>query len=207
MVSKTTVSKTTAMQLQAIRHPIHVQSSGVMVSPGRYVNLAKGPVTLEQRMRASIKAAMRKGKFKYRTARCENMIVECILTARHYRDNPHFSHAGKKVTRKSFGTARPNNRNQEGIRFYFIGMLWYAWVIGTGQKPMVNNRRHPDLPFVVFVKSIAPWFGLGNVIKNLERFQGFRKQALHGEVQMGAANGITAHSETEKGSSSRARAI
>ena len=56
------------------------------------------------------------------------------------------------------------------------------------------------LPFVVFVKSIAPWFGLGNVIKNLERFQGFRKQALQGEVQMGAANRITTNGSSSSAS-------
>lgn len=159
-----------------------------MVSPGRYVNLIKGPLTLEQNIRATIQPAMRKARFKYRTARCEDMILEAILTARHYRENPHYSHAGKKVTRLSFGTGRPNDRNQEGIRFYLLGMLWYAWVIGTSEKPVVNNRRNPDLPFVAFVKSIAPWFGLGNVIKNLERFQSFRRLTLQGEIRISPAN-------------------
>jgi hypothetical protein len=188
MASKKVHGKSKAMQIQSTLVPTATVPKGIMVSPGRYVNLAKGPATLEERMRASIKTTMRKARFQFRTARCEDMILECILTARHYREHPHFSHAGIKVTRLSFGTSRSNDRNQEGIRFYLIGMLWYAWVIGTGEKPIVNNRRNPDLPFVTFVKSIAPWFGLGNVIKNLERFQSFRKRTLQGKIQIKGAN-------------------
>lgn len=187
-ISNTTASNTTVSQSPAAFKPVHSNSSGVMVSPGRYVNLARKPLTLEQRIRVSVKKTMRKARFKYRTARCEDMILEAILTARHYRENPHFSHAGKKVTRSTYGTERPNDRKQEGIRFYLLGMLWYAWIIGTGEKPVVNNRRNPDLPFVVFVKSIAPWFGLGNVIKNLECFQSFRKLTLQGEIRISPAN-------------------
>ena len=187
-ISNTTASNTTVSQSPAAFKPVHSNSSGVMVSAGRYVNLARKPLTLEQRIRVSVKKTMRKARFKYRTARCEDMILEAILTARHYRENPHFSHAGKKVTRSTYGTERPNDRKQEGIRFYLLGMLWYAWIIGTGEKPVVNNRRNPDLPFVVFVKSIAPWFGLGNVIKNLECFQSFRKLTLQGEIRISPAN-------------------
>ena len=153
--------------------------SGVMVSPGRYVDLSGKPLTQEQRIRASIQRAMRQAHFKYQSAHCENLIYECIQTARHYRAHPHVSFNGKKLTRLSFGTRRPNNRNQEGIRFYFIGRLWYAWCMGTGKKPEVNNRRNPDLPFVQFVKSIGPWFGLGNVIKNLERYQSYRRATIN----------------------------
>ncbi len=187
-ISKTTARNTTVSQSPAAFKPIHSDSSSVMVSPGRYVNLAREPLTLEQRIRVSVQKTMRKARFKYRTARCEDMILEAILTARHYRDNPHFSHAGKKVTRSTYGTERPNDRKQEGIRFYLLGMLWYAWVIGNSEKPVINNRRNPDLPFVVFVKSIAPWFGLGNVIKNLECFQSFRKLTLQGEIRISPAN-------------------
>jgi hypothetical protein len=44
--------------------------------------------------------------------------------------------------------------------------------------PVVNNRRNPDTQFVTFVKSLGVWFGLGNVVKNLERYQAYRKYAL-----------------------------
>ena len=93
----------------------------------------------------------------------------------------------------SYGTERPNDRNQEGIRFYLLGMLWYAWFIGTSEKPVTNNRKNPDSPFVTFVKSIAPWFGLGNVIKNLEGFQSFRKLTLNGEIRISPANCSAVH--------------
>jgi hypothetical protein len=178
MATKTTIDPFAVNQMESPSALTTEKHRGVMVSPGRYIDLSGSPLTLEQRMRASIQRAMRQGHFKYRSVRCEDMILECILTARHYREHPHVSFNGKKLTRLTFGTRRPNNRNQEGIRFYFLGMLWYVWFMGTGQKPVVNNRHNPDLPFVQFVKTIAPWFGLGNVIKNLERFQSYRSATL-----------------------------
>ena len=36
------------------------------------------------------------------------------------------------------------------------------------------------MQFVVFVKTLAPWFGLGNVVKNLERYQSYRKATMAG---------------------------
>jgi len=182
MARKQTIDQFALNQNQALPELSSQVPSGIMVSPGRYVDLSGKPPTQEQRMRASIQRAIRQAHFKYRTARCEDMIYECILTARHYRKHPHVSFNGKKLTRLNFGTRRPNNRNQEGIRFYFLGMLWYAWFMGTGKKPVVNNRRKPDLPFVQFVKTIAPWFGLGNVIKNLERFQSYRCATFKNKV-------------------------
>jgi hypothetical protein len=119
-------------------------STGVMVSPGRYVNLGGGPRTLEQKIRASIDGAMRCATFTQNCLRCENILVEAILLARQYRLTPHYSYRGKKVTRQSFGTKRPNNRNQELIRFYLLSKLWYCYFLGTGSKPEVNNRRNPD---------------------------------------------------------------
>jgi len=152
--------------------------TGVMVSPGRYVNLERGSLTLEQKMRASIDGAMRGAKFTHDCLRCENILVETILLARQYRLTPHYSYRGKKVTRQSFGTKRPNNRNQELIRFYLLSKLWHCYLLGTRSVPVVNNRRNPDTQFVTFVKSLGVWFGLGNVVKNLERYQAYRKYAL-----------------------------
>ena len=98
-------------------------STGVMVSPGRYVNLGGGPRTLEQKIRASIDGAMRCATFTQNCLRCETILVEAILLARQYRLTPHCSYRGKKVTRQSFGTKRPNNRKQELIRFYLLSKL------------------------------------------------------------------------------------
>jgi hypothetical protein len=162
-------------QIQPLR-VTKLSSTGVMVSPGRMVNLSGAPLTLEQKMRKSIDQAMRAAKFTQHNLRCENLILEALMQARQYRSRPHHSYQGKKVTRLSFGTSRPNNRNQELIRIYLLGMLWYCWVLGTNKKPKVNNRHNPDTPFVVFVKTLGAWFGLGNIVKNLERYQSYRKR-------------------------------
>ena len=157
------------------------RSIGVMVSPGRYVNLANSrALSHEQRVRLTIDRAIRKAKFKHHALRCENLIYEALQLAIDYRKNPHASYRCKKVTRTSFGTARPNTRNQEGIRMYWISALWSAWVLGTDEIPKVNNRRNPDTAFVNFVKEISSWFGLGNIVKNLERYQSYRRATLQG---------------------------
>ena len=161
------------------KHIIIPISNGVMVSPGRFVNLSCVSLTLEQKIRASIDVAMRHAKFTRQCLRCENLILEALMEARQYRSTPHISYRGKKVTRQSFGTTRPNNRDQKKIRLYLLGMLWYCWVLGTETKPKINNRGNPDTPFVTFVKTLSVWFGLGNVVKNLEHYQAYRKFTFH----------------------------
>ena len=166
--------------LLAIKGPSH----GVMVSPGRYVNLSGGPFTLEQKMRASIHSAMRTAKFTQHCLHCEDLILQALSEARQYRITPHYSYRGKKVTRHSFGITRPNNRSQEPIRLYFIATLWYCWMLGTNTKTVVNNRRNPDSPFVTFVKTIGAWYGLGNVVKNLECYQAYRKRTFRSCIEV-----------------------
>ena len=158
-------------------YPISLGSpvSGVMVSPGRCVNLSNSPPTLEQRMLQHLDQAIRKAQFTHHALLCENLLLEALLHAHHYRKHPHHSYHGKKVTRASFGTARPHDRDQEQIRMYLLGIIWYAWMRGTQTKPVINNRRDPDTPFVIFAKEVGWWFGLGNVVKNLERYQSYRK--------------------------------
>lgn len=156
------------------------QPQGIQVSPGRYVNLGSSGATPEQRIRSAIDQAMRIAKFKKQCLLCENIIYEAIENAVDYRKNPHFSYAGKKVSRQTFGTTRPNSRNQEQIRMYLLAVFWRAWQIGKDEKPKVNNRKDADTDFVCFVKQLAVHFGLGNAIKNLEGFQSYRKRCLLG---------------------------
>ena len=151
---------------------------GIMVSPGRYISLSGAPPSIEQQMRLSIDGAMRAARFTQNCLRCEELLLEALKHAWHYRLNPHQSYRGKKVTRNSFGTSRSNNRNQELIRMYLLSRLWYCWMLGTGKEPVVNNRRNSDQPFVVFVKALGAWFGLGNIVKNAERYQAYRKRNL-----------------------------
>lgn len=151
---------------------------GIMVSPGRYINLSGGPILIEQQMRLSIDSAMRVARFTRHTLRCEELLLEALRDAWSYRLNPHHSYRGKKVTRLSFGAKRSNDRNQETIRLYLLSRIWYCWMLGTGAKPKVNNRCNPDTAFVIFAKAIAPWFGMGNVVKNLERYQAYRKRSM-----------------------------
>lgn len=150
----------------------------IMVSPGRYINLSGGPIPIEQQIRMSVNSAIRAARFTHHALRCEELLLEALSDAWNYRLNPHHSYRGKKVTRVSFGTKRPNDRDQEGIRLYLLSRIWYCWMLGTRTKPKVNNRCNPDTPFVVFVKAIAPWFGMGNVVKNLERYQAYRKRSM-----------------------------
>lgn len=151
---------------------------GIMVSPGRYINLSGVPPSIEQKMRVSVDDAMRTAKFTQNCLRCEEILIETLRDAWSYRLVPYHSYQGKKVTRNSFGTKRPNDRDEELIRMYLLARIWYCWTIGVGVKPKVNNRRNPDTSFVIFVKAIALWFGMGNIVKNLERYQAYRKRYL-----------------------------
>lgn len=164
-------------------------SSGVMVSPGRYVNLSNAPITLTQRIEQRVDMAMRRHGFIQNSLQCKDMVVDAILTARHYRANPHHSYHGVKVTRNSFGTARPNNRSQESLRMYLLAALWRAWMLGTNSKPKVNNRDYPDTRFVKFVTDVAVSLGMGNVIKNLERFQSYRSATFRENEGLINSNG------------------
>lgn len=160
---------------------VATSSYGVLVAPGRYVNLAyPTAMTYEQRIRKSIDLAMRGAKFTRHALRCENRIFEAIQIARDYRVNPHFSYRGTKVTRQTFGTTRPRDRNQEAIRMYVLSSLWAAWVWGKGCIPNVNNRHNPDRAFVIFAKAICLLAGIGNVVKNLERYQSYRTATMRG---------------------------
>ena len=164
-------------------HPMGLVSpvSGVMVSPGRCVNLSNAPPTLECRIRQHLDRAMRQAKFTHYASLCENVLFETLMNARQYRAQPHHSYQGKKVTRASFGAARSHDRDQEQIRMHLLGIIWYAWMRGTQTKPVINNRRDPDTPFVIFAKEVGWWFGLGNVVKNLERYQSYRKATFAGK--------------------------
>lgn len=151
---------------------------GIMVSPGRYINLSSSPLSIEQKMRHSIDGAMRRAHFTQNCLLCEELLLEALRDAWHYRLVPHHSYRGKKVTRESFGTSRPKDRDQEPIRMYLLARIWYCWMLGIGIKPKVNNRRNPDTTFVIFVKTLAPWFGMGNIVKNLECYQAYRKRNI-----------------------------
>ena len=155
-------------------------SHGVMVAPGRYINLAPRSGSLSQKIMQNIQSAMLLARFPSISLRDQRLLLAAILRSKDYRAHPHNSYLGKKVTRQSFGTGRPNNRDQEQIRQYLLGMMWYVWAKGTGNRPIVNARGNPDTPFVIFVKTLAPWFGMGNVIKNLERYQSYRKATMAG---------------------------
>ena len=156
------------------------QSHGVMVAPGRYINLTPRSGSLSQRIMQSIQSAMLLARFPSGSLGDQRLLLGAILKAKDYRAHPHHSYQGKKVTRLSFGTGRSNKRDQEQIRQYLMGMMWYVWTKGTGTCPTVNARGNPDTPFVIFVKSLAPWFRMGNVIKNLERYQSYRKATMAG---------------------------
>jgi hypothetical protein len=166
--------------VRSLAKPV-VRHVGIMVGPGRYVNLANPTMlTYEQRVRGQIDRAMRAAKFTHHALRCEDRIYEAIQMARKYLVKPHHSYLGKKVTRQSFGTTRPNNRTQEAMRMLFIASLWAAWAWGKQALPKVNNRRNPDTDFVAFVKFLSPLICMGNVVKNLERYQSYRRATMRG---------------------------
>ena len=128
------------------KHIIIPISNGVMVSPGRFVNLSCVSLTLEQKIRASIDVAMRHAKFTRQCLRCENLILEALMEARQYRSTPHISYRGKKVTRQSFGTTRTIETRKKfaSICSGCFGIVGF-WVQKPNQKLIIEATLIPHL--------------------------------------------------------------
>jgi hypothetical protein len=153
----------------------------IEVSRGRVVDLSGEPQSELEVMKKRVRPIIRQFKFKRAELNAELRISEAILQCKDYRAHPYHSYAGKKVTRQSFGTARPAGRkDQELLRFYLIGILWSSWCEGQGKQPQVNNKGDDALPFVRFVQQIFLLMGFGKVIDHLERYQSYRKASLAG---------------------------
>ena len=149
---------------------------GIMVGPGRYVDLSPNSNSIDQEIRLIIDGAMRTAKFTQNCLRCEELLLEALRDVWHYRLTPRHHYPGQdpKSPRKNSPLLR--KQKQELIRMYLIARLWYCWMLGTGTQPVVNNRHNPQKPFVMFVKTLGAWCGLGNIVKNAERYQSYRKR-------------------------------
>ena len=129
--------------------------------------------------RLAVRNAIAGAKFAQNSQIAEDLLVRVIEEARDYRKTPHVSYDGKKLTRQSFGTARPKGRKDETlIRALVIAALFRAWLLGTGKSPRINNKGYRATAFVVFAEPIMVMAGIGKVEEHLEQYRSFRKKAL-----------------------------
>lgn len=84
------VTKVTALKLAT-------QSYGVMVAPGRYVNIAPGARSLSKRIMTNIQSAMLLANFRSCTLRDKHLLLIAILRAKHLRAHPHQSFKEKSL--------------------------------------------------------------------------------------------------------------
>jgi hypothetical protein len=158
-------------------------SRPVEVSRGRYVNLSGEPPTPEELLKEKIRKIIFACKFQHHALDVELRIAEAVTNCKEYRDKPYSSYKGKKVTRQSFGTSRPEGRkDQELIRFHLISVLWASWLQGMQEDPVVNNKGNPRTPFVNFVDQVFQLIGIGKVEDHLEDYESYRQATFSGQT-------------------------
>jgi hypothetical protein len=155
----------------------------IEVSRGRFVNLSGEPPSSDELLKEKIRRIISFYKFKHHALDAELRIAEAVTNCKEYRNNPYHSYHGKKVTRQSFGTSRPEGRkDQELIRFHLISVLWASWLEGMQEDPVVNNKDDHRTPFVNFVERVFQLMGMGKVEDHLEEYQSYRQATFAGHT-------------------------
>lgn len=92
--------------------------------------------------------------------------------ARHY-----YGQRGRIITRPT--SAHITRRGRHDITEpanIFMSALCRAWMIGTGKKPTLNNKKNPDSAFFKFAKYIVEKEGIGHSHQRFEGYWSFRKK-------------------------------
>ena len=158
-------------------------SRAIQVSKGRFVNLSGDPPTPQEILQNDVRVVIVKARLKYAALNIEIGITQSLISCQEFRDSPYHSYRGKKVTRISFGTTRPQGRvDEELMRLYLMGTIWAAWFKGTHNTPIVNNKGNLRTPFVDFAAAVMGLIGIGKVEEYLEQYQSYRQAIFDGRT-------------------------
>lgn len=156
-------------------------SRPIEVSKGRFVNLSGEPPAPQEILQNDVRALIVKVKLKYAALDIEIGLTQSLISCQEFREQPYHSYKGKKVTRISFGTNRPQGRvDEELMRFHLIGTIWASWFKGMRKQPVVNNKGDKRTPFVDFAAAIMDLIGIGKAEDYLEQYQSYRQATLNG---------------------------
>jgi hypothetical protein len=91
--------------------------------------------------------------------------------------NPYDLHGETVVSKYTFGAPLPKGQRDETLlRHHLIAELYRIWLLGHNEVPVINNKKSPVRPFVVFVEEIFYLLDIGKVHQHLESFQTYRKK-------------------------------
>jgi hypothetical protein len=91
--------------------------------------------------------------------------------------SPYDLHGETVVSKDNFGAPLPKGQRDETLlRHHLIAELYRIWELGHNEVPVINNKKSPVRPFVVFVEQIFYLLDIGKVDQHLESFQIFRKK-------------------------------
>ena len=88
----------------------------------------------------------------------------------------YYSHTGK-LTKKPGPSHNPSigRYDQKDARIILISAICRGWILGTGQEPTLNNKKHYDSKFMAFASFILACEGVGHIHQHLEKYWSIRK--------------------------------
>ena len=105
-----------------------------------------------------------------------DIIWNGVQLFRENKTRQYISHTGKLIKKPSPSHATSIGRNdQESVRVILISAICQAWMIGVGQPPTLNNKKHIDSPFMTFAVHILGAEGVGHIHQRLEEYWSIRK--------------------------------
>ena len=89
----------------------------------------------------------------------------------------YYSSCGNSINKPTPShNATIGRNNQADVRTILISALCRAWVVGTGKKPTLNNKKDFDSAFMTFASHILASEGIGHIHKHLEEYWSRRKK-------------------------------
>ena len=104
------------------------------------------------------------------------IIWNALLFFREHKTRKYMSHTEKLVKKPSPTHVAPMGRpDQKEIRTVLISAICRAWIIGSGLKLTLNNKKDYDSKFMSFAAYILSREGIGRVHEKLEQYWSQRK--------------------------------
>jgi len=104
------------------------------------------------------------------------IIWNALLFFREHKTRKYMSHTEKLVKKPSPTHVAPMGRpDQKEIRTVLISAICRAWIIGSGLKLTLNNKKDYDSKFMSFAAYILSREGIGRVHEKLEEYWSLRK--------------------------------
>ena len=104
------------------------------------------------------------------------IVWNALLLFREHKTRKYMSHT-EKLVKKSSPThvASMGRPDQKEIRTVLISAICRAWIIGSGLKLTLNNKKDYDSKFMSFAAYILSCEGIGRVHEKLEQYWSQRK--------------------------------